>query len=807
MPAIWMAFRADLRSRWRAWAGVGILIGLLSGLVLAAAAGARRTDTAYPQLVAASDQASEVVFDSEPNPQVAPISGARVESLPQIAQAGHLRAFVTSESVNPFGSPAGNAFMAAGGINRAHIVAGRAFRAGQRDEVMIDFTLAEQDHLRPGSHLTLHFLRPVAGSPWLANYAARPVSFSFRVAGVVATPGQFPPQGQDYFSGPGVYLTPAFVNAHRDDLAAYDVSVVRLRPGDTGAFAAAVSRLVPGGQSPDMGGPAAQNMQVQYGFHLQAIALWLLAGLLAIVAVLVLAQLLTQRLTTDSTSWRPRWALGMTRGQLAACGVLQAVFIGAWAGVAAAIAAIVLSPLAPVGAAAEAELRPGIAIDAPIVLGGAAVLTVLAGLISALPLWRLATQATTGSAPQQHPARRASRLSDLVGRSGLPAAAVMGMRLAVDPGQGRADVPGRSTAAGAVLGVTTIVAALTFGASLTHLITTPRLYGVSWDAEVLNGNGPAAVRAAIPVLRRSPEIAGQAWLVQGIGVNLYGASTTATTTAQVLEPIAGHVTASISAGRAPASGGEIALGAATMRALHVHIGGNVRAASGYRASAPQFTMRVVGSAALAPGSVGGLGNGAVLTKAGLDRLHIVLPAPPYVIAAWFRPGFGSTATIRALNRSLNAAGGQFFVISPQRPTDLIDFGQVSYLPFAVGAILATLALALVSYLLASTVRRRRRELAIVKTLGFTRSQVRWTVASQASTLLVIAVTAGIPLGIVAGRWAWDLLAIQQGVIPEPVTPATILLVVPVMISLGITIALFPAVVAARTQPSRVLRAE
>jgi ABC-type antimicrobial peptide transport system permease subunit len=40
-----------------------------------------------------------------------------------------------------------------------------------------------------------------------------------------------------------------------------------------------------------------------------------------------------------------------------------------------------------------------------------------------------------------------------------------------------------------------------------------------------------------------------------------------------------------------------------------------------------------------------------------------------------------------------------------------------------------------------------------------------------------------------------------------VTPATILLVVPVMISLGITIALFPAVVAARTQPSRVLRAE
>jgi ABC-type antimicrobial peptide transport system permease subunit len=79
--------------------------------------------------------------------------------------------------------------------------------------------------------------------------------------------------------------------------------------------------------------------------------------------------------------------------------------------------------------------------------------------------------------------------------------------------------------------------------------------------------------------------------------------------------------------------------------------------------------------------------------------------------------------------------------------------------------------------------------------------------NKSSTLLIIAMTAGIPLGILAGRWAWDLLATQQGVIPEPVTPATILLVVPVMISLGITIALFPAVVAARTQPSRVLRAK
>jgi hypothetical protein len=805
MPAVWLTFRTDLRSRWLAWAGIGVLIGLLGGLVLAAAAGARRTEAAYPQLVAASNQADALIFDTEPNPQIPPISSARVESLTQVAEAGHLRAFETREPVNPFGSPAGNAYMATTGVSRAHVVAGRAFRANQRSEVMVDYTLANQDRLRPGSRLTLHFWRPKREAPWLADYTARPVAMSFAVVGIVATPGQFPPQDGDYFSGPGVYLTPAFVNAHRHDLASYDASVIRLKPGSADAFTAAVATLT-NGLPANAGAPAAQDKQVQYGFHLQAVAMWLLAALLAIVAVLVLAQLLIQRLTADSRSWQSRWALGMTRGQLIGSGGLQAIFIGTCAGLTAAITAIALSPLAPIGAAAEAELHPGIAVDVPVVIGGALVLVVLAALVSAWPLRRLASLATVGlSVPsQQRPGGLVSRAGMQAGRSGLPPAALMGVRFALDPGQGRRDVPGRSTVAGAVLGITAIVGALTFGASLTHLTSTPRLYGVSWDAEILNGSGPAAMRAAIPVLRRSPQVEGQAWLIQGLTLTVGRA----VTEAQVIEPIAGSVPSSIAAGRAPESGGEIALGAATMRILHTHVGGYVRAGSGFRASAPQFRMRVVGSAVLSPGSiVGHLGDGAILTKAGLGHIRLVLPAPPYEIVVRFRPGIDTAAATMTLRRQLSRVGGQFFVGSPQPPTDLIDFGQVTYLPFALGAILATLALLLVSYLLVSTVRRRRRELAIVKTLGFVRWQVRQTVAWQASTLLIIAMAAGIPLGIAAGRWSWELLARQQGVVPEPVTPAAILLVIPAMLILGNLISLAPAMAAARTRPSVVLRSE
>ena len=62
LAAGWMFFRAELRRRWRAWLALALIVGAFAGVVEAAAAGARRTDAAYPSLQAWSDAPDLLLF-------------------------------------------------------------------------------------------------------------------------------------------------------------------------------------------------------------------------------------------------------------------------------------------------------------------------------------------------------------------------------------------------------------------------------------------------------------------------------------------------------------------------------------------------------------------------------------------------------------------------------------------------------------------------------------------------------------------------------------------------------------------------
>jgi predicted lysophospholipase L1 biosynthesis ABC-type transport system permease subunit len=205
--------------------------------------------------------------------------------------------------------------------------------------------------------------------------------------------------------------------------------------------------------------------------------------------------------------------------------------------------------------------------------------------------------------------------------------------------------------------------------------------------------------------------------------------------------------------------------------------------------------------------------GARRTDNAYSRLVAANHGAPYMIedfipnpeAASLEPA--AVAALPAIAEA-DSVDENFLTQPPTTPADLVNFGRIQNLPLILGGVLAVLALITVAHLLATSIRRRRRDLAILKTLGFTRGDVGRAVAWQATTLAAVTLMAGIPLGVVAGRGAWRLFAGQLGVVPAVATPVVLLvLVIPGAILLAILISIGPAVTAMRTRPASVLREE
>jgi hypothetical protein len=95
MAAVWARSRADLRARWRAWLGLSLAVGVAAGAVLALAAGARRTGSAYPRLVAAErpPNVDSMALEGVGERGVT-IHPADVARLPQVDEVTRLRDFV-----------------------------------------------------------------------------------------------------------------------------------------------------------------------------------------------------------------------------------------------------------------------------------------------------------------------------------------------------------------------------------------------------------------------------------------------------------------------------------------------------------------------------------------------------------------------------------------------------------------------------------------------------------------------------------------------------------------------------------------
>ena len=822
MGSVWLGLRSDVRLRWRTLVGLAVLLGLIGGVVLAAAAGARRTDTAYPRLLRWADAAQVLVFPTGTSP--GGFSRA-LRHLPQVASMSTaslyqmvipLRHGLPQTPVNAFSSPDGTLGVSA---DRVKIVQGRMFNPRARGEAVIDPQLASLEHLGPGG--TLHLLgvpnNPRTGSPEVRLA----VPLAFRVSAIAVFDTQVVPATSTN-SGPTALLSPSFSHMRAAGSFFYaEQAGVRLRPGTSmAAFLRAASTLAK--RYPATGSLFAVNLADEVtatarAVRPQAVALAVFAGLAGLIALAVIGQLLSRQLILDAAEFPILRVLGMTRARLATLSLARMAVVTVAGGVFAVAVAIAASPLMPIGAARLAEPDPGIEVNLAVLGAGFAAIAVLPLALLAPVAWRAAARAwgPLGVAELEI-ATRVSRLGSALGRAGSVTGGI-GARMAFEPGHGRTAVPVRSALVGTTVAVAAMVAALVFGTSLIALVSTPHRYGQNWSQELDLGFGGAPARLGAKLLSAKQAVTGWA------GGNYGPVSVNGKTVAAIgIDPVSGRGFLTILAGRAPSAPGEIALGAQTMRAVHRQLGQTVPVV----ANGTRRTMRIVGVAVFASFSRGSfaatdLGNGAAVPASVLS----VRSAPSATTACRtnatcynfflirYQPGTDLDAAAARLSAAVHANGCppgpvSCSVITDQRPSDIKNYTGIRDTPLVLGAVVALLAVGTLAHVLFTSVYRRRRDLAVLKTLGLSRSQLLRVVAWEASSLAAVALLIGLPLGAVAGRWSWALFARSIGVVGQASVPLPlILLAIPAALLLANLIAAAPGWAAARIEPAHILRSE
>ena len=816
MHAVWARARVDLRRRLGSWLALALLVGIAGGAAIAVAAAARRTDTAYERFLA-SHAPSDVSVTESTDFLNRTVDLDKVAALPEVERStrasllftmGHTGdgRRVTNNDLVPVAAPAGALGVT---LDRWKMLEGRRFRDDAVDEAVADYELARTLGLEVGDTITLRFIRRTTLDQVIVQYAgglpervagtgttgaidelplAAEPEVTFRIVGIATDPVTFPPIPGQF--RPFLRLSPAFYEQYAADLTRNDVLFVDLSDvTDLDSFKADVAQV--SGGAPAFYGitRADHTTNVERTLHLAAIVLWLLAGLIAVATIMTALQALSRQAYVDSVDHPILRALGMTRSERLGVGLVRTFVVAVAATFVAVAVAVLLSPLWPIGLARVAEPSPGMDVNLAVIGIGAVAVALLVLLVGAGTSWRWTRLDGRRSRPGR--GTRPPLAARLLPATLRPLPVTLGTRQALDGGRGSTAVPVRTTVVAATLAVATLTTALTFGASLHHLLDTPRLYGWSWDAQVGGRGFPDTGTAIARGLDGNHEVAAfSTGTITEIAVNDVRVDTFA---------VEGNTPPALLDGRAPRADDEIVLGGATLRGTGASVGDLVRVRIGDESR----RFRVVGRAVFPDiGDIGQLGRGAFLTFGAVDGLGGTVPRN--VVLVRFRDATDRDAAVGALARAVNPLP----VTSAALPRDLVSFGRVDGLPIAVAAILGLMAGAVLVYTLLTAIRRRRRDLAVLKTLGFARRDLAGTVVSQAVTLALLALVLGLPLGVTVGRIVWRAFANSQGIPPVPtIGVGALVLVAAAVVVAAAVIAVVPAALAARTAPADALRAE
>ena len=239
-----------------------------------------------------------------------------------------------------------------------------------------------------------------------------------------------------------------------------------------------------------------------------------------------------------------------------------------------------------------------------------------------------------------------------------------------------------------------VVGTLTFGSNLVHLVTTPELYGQTWQAAIdlqFQTVPTSLIHSSLD--HRAGVVA---WSSGDMGtVDVMDSRVPAIGLSRGVGPLVGPTLVS---GRLPSHPGEIALGASVLRSVGRHVGQDLTVG----VNGAQRRMHIVGQAVFPAFDQGGftstdLGLGAAVTAADLAPPGIPVSDSSVFVLVRFAPGPDQARQVGSFARASASycAGVQqttCFVTS-QTPFDVGNYrgskecprsSRLSWLPWALG---------------------------------------------------------------------------------------------------------------------------
>jgi putative ABC transport system permease protein len=726
---------------------IAVLIATVAGgSALLAAAGARRSDSAFPRFL---EWSHPIDFATGGAPDDATLAAdiKTIEHAPFVDAFAHIP--IVGAHVRTAKGRELAPFQVAvvgdvdGGVSRGNLALEKVLRGRRADpasptDATVSFAAADRIGVDVGDPVTL-----------VPDEGGKPITVT--VVGVVARANEFPT-----LSGPAtsaVVLARAFKQEHPTLFTPGNDGIgVRVKPGTPRAD---VERWLQSNvRGTDIEDQTKVTTSIERTIRIETVALWSVAAVLAFVFLIVLAQNLFRQAVGVAGEVSVLKTLGFTRRQVVSLGAARGVFVGVIGAAGAVVIAVVASPLTPVGLARLAEPSPGVRVDGFVMFFGAAAIVVTSALLGVLAAWR-------AGAPRR--ARRTPRKPVPLPAAPPPVAA--GLQMIVRPRRQTEARLARVTLASLGLALAAATAVLVMLTSLSHLRSTARLAGATWDGvHQLENEKPTAqdldgARARLAAMPEVAAVGNGGWTQVVVGDKQIPV--------QVFDDD-GEIRPAIAAGRAPRAG-ELALGADEMRKLHVGIGDHLRVAS--QPDAPATDIKVVGRSVLIspvfrPSPPG---EGGALTIATLNRLGVPRLEAASLLVVRLRPG---TDVARAIEQERRALGDGFSFTSQDR-TVVGGVERIQTVPVALVVVLFLLfAAGFVHVLLVST-RGHRRDIAVLRTVGFTRGQVMSMVAAEAASVALLTLAIGVPLGFLAGKFGWSRFADYLRAVAETSAPTAL----------------------------------